>query len=279
MIRLLARSSILLVGLAACVGGPPQGRAPTPVFVGGGMGPGGYETYEAERLARERELAGYGLPGAVPSASAAAPYGSPPGGAPGASAAISADELRAAGLPAGSEGAGLPPVEPVPTRSIDEAFDRATGNTPPPRSDPLPAPQSQALPGVNNPAISDEQSFAAVSSRETIESDAERLARQRAAYQVIEPEAVPQRTGRSGPNIVQFALSTSNAVGERIYSRRGLFAERRFRAACAKFASPDLAQEAFLRAGGPETDRLGVDPDGDGFACGWNPAPFRAAKG
>ena len=34
----------------------------------------------------------------------------------------------------------------------------------------------------------------------------------------------------------------------------------------------------FLAAGGPERDRKGIDPDGDGFACGFNPAPFRAAK-
>ena len=37
------------------------------------------------------------------------------------------------------------------------------------------------------------------------------------------------------------------------------------------------AQIDFLAKGGPERDRLGVDPDGDGYACAWNPAPFRAA--
>jgi hypothetical protein len=41
--------------------------------------------------------------------------------------------------------------------------------------------------------------------------------------------------------------------------------------------SDDLAQEAFLSEGGPERDRLGVDPDGDGFACRWDPTPFRRA--
>ena len=38
-----------------------------------------------------------------------------------------------------------------------------------------------------------------------------------------------------------------------------------------------LAQEEFLRTGGPERDKLGVDPDGDGFACAWDPRPFRTA--
>jgi hypothetical protein len=39
----------------------------------------------------------------------------------------------------------------------------------------------------------------------------------------------------------------------------------------------DAAQEAFLAAGGPERDRNNLDPDGDGFACWWDPEPFRRA--
>jgi hypothetical protein len=46
---------------------------------------------------------------------------------------------------------------------------------------------------------------------------------------------------------------------------------------CAKYVSNAAAQEAFLKAGGPERDRYGLDPDGDGFACRWDPTPFRAA--
>ena len=33
--------------------------------------------------------------------------------------------------------------------------------------------------------------------------------------------------------------------------------------------------KAFLEAGGPKRDRKGLDPDGDGFACAWDPRPFR----
>jgi hypothetical protein len=33
-----------------------------------------------------------------------------------------------------------------------------------------------------------------------------------------------------------------------------------------------------LSNGGPERDRLGLDPDGDGFACYWDPTPFRLAR-
>ncbi len=131
---------------------------------------------------------------------------------------------------------------------------------------------------LNNPGISDEQEFTAVSGRETIESDAERIARQREARVVIQPEALPSRPGNTGPNIVAFALATTNSVGQPVYSRGGTSAARSTRN-CARYASPDRAQEAFLAGGGPERDRDGLDPDGDGFACAWNPAPFRAARG
>lgn len=39
--------------------------------------------------------------------------------------------------------------------------------------------------------------------------------------------------------------------------------------ACAAFEGLGAAQQAFLSAGGPLKDRNGLDPDGDGFACGW----------
>lgn len=141
---------------------------------------------------------------------------------------------------------------------------------------------SQSQIALNNPGISDEQSFDAVAGRELIESDRERLQAQREAYQVIQPTAVPSRSGASGPNIVAFALSTTNRVGQKVYRRTALVSGNRYIRNCGKYATADLAQEAFLDAGGPERDRLGLDPDGDGFACTWDPSPFRrvsAARG
>ena len=131
----------------------------------------------------------------------------------------------------------------------------------------------------NNPGISDEQDFDAVSSRESIESDAERRAAQQQAYQVIEPTALPTRSRASGASIVEFALSTTNLVGQSIYRRSTILAQKRFDRNCAKYPSPDMAQEAFLKAGGPDRDRQGLDPDGDGFACFWDPSPYRRATG
>lgn len=130
---------------------------------------------------------------------------------------------------------------------------------------------------VRPATISDEQDFDAVAARETIESDAERIARNRAQYTVIQPGALPVRPGESGPNIVEYALATNHPPGVQLYRRSAL----RFTdplVACARYGSPDRAQEAFLAAGGPERDRRGLDPDGDGYACGWDPRPFRAVR-
>lgn len=40
---------------------------------------------------------------------------------------------------------------------------------------------------------------------------------------------------------------------------------------CSAFATPDGAQKAFITAGGPQRDPLGLDQDGDGRVCGWSP--------
>ncbi|MEM9710550.1 MAG: hypothetical protein AAF871_17415 [Pseudomonadota bacterium] len=142
------------------------------------------------------------------------------------------------------------------------------------------APVTAARPTLNNPEISDEQDFDAVSGRETIESDAARLERIRQEYRVIDPKPVPTRTEDGGEaNIVAFALETRHPVGQKVYSRFGSGpSEERFNRLCASYGSNDAAQRAFLEMGGPERDRRGLDPDGDGYACRWDPAPFRTAR-
>ena len=135
-----------------------------------------------------------------------------------------------------------------------------------------------AEPVTDNPNISDEQDFDAVSSRETIESDADRIERNRETFQVVEPTAVPERSSTGRPNVVAFALATSHPVGTQVYRRSGTSIDR-FNRECARYPSADRAQEAFLGNGGPQRDRRGMDPDGDGYACFWNPAPFRNARG
>ena len=102
--------------------------------------------------------------------------------------------------------------------------------------------------------------------------------------QVVRREYVPQvrvtaaeAPAASGPNLFVYALSTRHAIGEERYPRRHPLRWRRWEAACAQYPHQDLAQEAFLAAGGPEKDPEHMDPDGDGYACWWDPAPFRQA--
>lgn len=103
--------------------------------------------------------------------------------------------------------------------------------------------------------------------------------------QLIERDFVPQvrvsdaelSQGDAGPNLFAYALSTQHNVGQTRYNRSNPLRWRRSETACARFSSQDLAQEAFLAAGGPERDPNHLDPDGDGFACWWDPTPFRQA--
>ncbi|MGR3483918.1 MAG: hypothetical protein ACU0BF_01105 [Paracoccaceae bacterium] len=97
-----------------------------------------------------------------------------------------------------------------------------------------------------------------------------------ASVELIAPTALPQRTGAEGPNVVAYALSTSHSVGDAVHRRASILpTEGRAARACAGFASDDAAQREFLARGGPARDPLTLDPDGDGFACGWNPAVWR----
>lgn len=153
---------------------------------------------------------------------------------------------------------GLPAQSDVSTAPLDATGQAITANP-------------------NNPGLSDENNFNAVAERQTIESDAERLERNRQLYQVIEPTAVPMRAETNRPNIVQYAIETSNPVGVQLYTRSFLNTDARTARNCGKYASSSEAQEAFLAKGGPKRDPQGLDPDGDGFACYWDPTSFRSA--
>ncbi|WP_319004473.1 hypothetical protein [Loktanella gaetbuli] len=179
----------------------------------------------------------------APSAVAAAPLGAD-------NQAVASSELAALGIGAGAAAA---PEQVGP---------------------PLSAVRVQQV-ASNNAALSDENSFDAVASRETIESDAQRRAQLAAQRQVVMPTAVPNRPADTGPNIVEYALSAPNRKGQEWYSRSVFASQRTFERNCAEYNSPDAAQRDFLARGGPERNARGLDPDGDGFACGWDPAPFR----
>ena len=102
---------------------------------------------------------------------------------------------------------------------------------------------------------------------------AQQLEEARSQLVIVQPESVPQAPG--GVNIALYAQQTTNAVGVPLYGRSVV---GRVRSGCARYASADEAQRAFLASGGPTRDALRLDPDGDGFACGWDPAPYRQLR-
>ena len=251
------RSFLILgasVALAACQPAIPDSAAGVPDL---GRGVGFDDpTSLAAREARAAELSSPTVPAAPAVGTTALP-------AAGQEAVVSTATARAVSDPQGldAELSGTATAAPAPGAFVN-------------------ASPSNAAPVIlNNPGISDENSFDAVAARESIESDAARIASKRQQYEVIQPTALPTRRGNAQPNVVQYALETQNAKGTRVYRRLNIASESRHQRNCAEYNSSDEAQIDFLAFGGPERDRKGLDPDGDGFACGWDPAPFRRAAG
>ena len=134
---------------------------------------------------------------------------------------------------------------------------------------------NQSVGELDTTRLSDENDFEAVSERQSIESDAERIESNRAKYVLIEPTSLPRRPGSNVPSIVEYAIKTTNPDRNSAI-RKTICSKTRFEWNCAKYSSQSAAQEAFLVWGGPKVDPKGIDPDGDGFACYWDPKPFRS---
>ncbi|PJI85006.1 hypothetical protein BC777_3002 [Yoonia maricola] len=248
--------AVILIGLAACT--------PRVVPTERGVGFDEYSRFELERARREAQLSAPRGTIVPPAQVSSLPVS---GQTIDQSQAIPSSALAAAGI-------GTQATTDTSTQTSAVAAD-------PLRTQGLQASPSNPAPDLVNAGtgLSDEQSFDAVSERETIESDAQRRAAQAAAREQITPTAVPQRPSNTGPNIVEYAVNAPNVKGQEWYSRSLLSGDNRFRRNCAEYATPDDAQRDFLARGGPERDRRGIDPDGDGFACGWDPAPYRFAAG
>jgi hypothetical protein len=75
-------------------------------------------------------------------------------------------------------------------------------------------------------------------------------------------------------NIAAFARSTINKKGESVYTRSP-FQTFDHWTECAFFNTNENAQRFFLKTGGPKVDLKNLDPDGDGFACAWDPSIYR----
>lgn len=250
--------SVALLGLAACEPSMPDS--------GAGVGFGSYSDFQRQQAQRDAALAGEALPAplAVSEETLEPSRTGVSGTVPTAGAPISATRPGAANQPE-TEAERIAAATAAALNSGQKPVDASPSN---------PAPLQ-----MNSPGISSENDFNAVSAKRSIEGDAERLAQNRAQYEVVQPTAVPTRSGTSEPNIVQYALGTDNPMGRKLYTRSPLSTAARAARNCAEYASPDLAQADFLKRGGPERDRKGLDPDGDGYACAWDPRPFRKASG
>jgi hypothetical protein len=308
MRRLMVIGSLAGLWLAGCAQPVPDSSA-MGAGAGAGVGFGDYAAYELERARREAQLTG-AAPGTVagyPAPVPATPYGAAPSG-------ISAGDLAAVGIGAapppvtsGPIGGGVPPAIAGAT-PVPGALPPATTIAPTtPAAAPLAGPGEAPLAATLSAA--DPGGAAAASAGAAIYGEGRLGAGQiapgalpptSAARPEWSPQADPLRdTGLeaqpgnaapvlvnapavapvadAGPNIVAYALSAPNQVGQEWYSRFAFAREGRMQRNCADYRSADEAQSDFLARGGPERDARGLDPDGDGFACGWDPAPFRAA--
>ncbi|EPX83798.1 hypothetical protein ruthe_02595 [Rubellimicrobium thermophilum DSM 16684] len=266
--------AILAIGLS---GGVLLSACAQPIpDSGAGVGFGDYAQYELERARREAALTGAPAGGLAPLSMPAATYpvtagpaaygpayNPAPVGASGSfgmatgSGSVTSADLAAAGI--GTGGAVLPATSPAipaagwPAASAP-AVTTASAPAAAPTTEPAWNPQADPL------------------------RDSGLEARPSNAAPVIVPGAAATAPAvPTGPNIVEYALSTTNQRGEPLYSRFIFSTQARMQRNCADYASADDAQRDFLARGGPRRDPRGLDPDGDGFACAWDPAPFRAA--
>ncbi len=89
---------------------------------------------------------------------------------------------------------------------------------------------------------------------------------------VVNPDELQEIEIDLETNIAVYARTTENVRGKKSYNR--LKRKKNGLDPCMRFIVKDDAQRYFLARGGPKKDLFGLDPDGDGFACDWDPEPF-----
>jgi hypothetical protein len=187
-------------------------------------------------------------------------------------------------LGACNENAGWNPNYALADRPYGEALDSETpyarykvrreaaltGQAPAPKAVPvaLPAkaPTAQDIAGPTLGEIAQGQRQAAAAARPA-------PVVQRAA--VVRPSTVERiTTPRPDPVLTGYATRMAHQPGTTVWARAGADYTQAA-SACRDFVSASAAQTAFITAGGPSADPRGLDPDGDGYVCGWDPRPLR----
>ncbi len=201
--------AIAVACLAACEPAVPDS--------GAGVGFGDYNTYEANRLNREAQLQGRPAATVVAAqpqtvqpegATVPTPTNAPLSAIPEANTgAVSTNDLAAAGI-----GATTPtsPAVAGTASNIEGGAGRVEASP------------ANAAPSLvqNRGGISDEQDFSAVIDRRGYRAGRRATRpKMRRNTKLFSPTALPQRDGGGAPNIVQYALSTTNNVGQQQFSR------------------------------------------------------------
>ncbi len=241
-----------LIGLSGCMG-----AGPGPASMNTGVGFGSYQDY---LRARENEL---GSP-----AMRRAPYSIPP-------------ERSALPPPPVIAARPMEPVPALPMAQSQPRFAAAASAQPSapvalgaPLAAPMAAAAPAALPEQTRQEVSNQQDFLAVLSRQ---GSAAQGSAPVATIETTPVTGIPDPGVQAGPNIMAYALAFDHPVGTERYRRVNPLRWRQWENACLQFRTQEDAQRAFLSAGGPERDSGNLDPDGDGYACWWDPAPYRRA--
>lgn len=171
--------------------------------------------------------------------------------------------MLAAGLLAACDPAGPATVGLIPVGVTGDGADAApTGD-----GAPLDAMKTDASPLASSSPMAVDPAQPAAEG-----TDASALAAAATAAVSDAPSAAAAAPGNAA--LAAYAQSASHAAGTPVHGREFASPDRAQRA-CARYADNDQAQSAFLAAGGPAQDPRGLDPDGDGYACGWDPVTFR----
>ena len=124
--------------------------------------------------------------------------------------------------------------------------------------------------------MSDENDFEAVSERQSIESDAERIENNRALYVLIEPTSLPSRgLVQTFPSIVEYAIKDYKSLSVPSCTHDHLQVKHDLIGIVGKVFFTKCSPRGISGLGWSESliQRV-LDPDGDGFACYWDPEAF-----
>lgn len=113
----------------------------------------------------------------------------------------------------------------------------------------------------------DQRAYGAKFARLSVDELWEEQKTNQSALELSFIEAELGSRGRKRTRSSYLGARTHTAVGKSRYQRKEV--RSRTPRKCSDFSRPALAQRFFLFSGGPQNDRNGLDPDGDGFACSW----------